>query len=579
MSFLHEDLQKSAFTFWHWFDIYYYDLLNFSRRHQCIQDKQPYICEKSCHFNVLYEYINVCCQWVFNLQTENSRGKKMKRLRGLIFWWSFVSALSLFYVHFVFATGNDEISRLRQELLDLEKITKPLILTFRKVAELVSPSVVSLSTEKKEYPGKRNEIEPSPPSQNFPPKHEPHIDSMPKKGLGSGIIIDERGYILTNNHVISGFSEDEISVVTHNGEQYNHVKIIGIDMNTDLAVIKIEGEGFIPITFGASEEVQVGDWVIAIGSPFGYQQTVSTGIISAKGRTHVIPFEIPFVYEDFFQTDTAINPGNSGGPLVNLRGELIGVNTAIATRSGGFQGVGFAISASIVKETVENIMATGAVVRGYLGVGTHDINTELAKILGLKDKKEIASRFGLPSEKGAFVLEVWSDTPASKAGISPGDVIFEIGGRKIENTIDLQHAIRRAKVDATVIVRVMRSGAESALEVLVERQPQDLGGKTYIAIRKLDEPSKFSLGLVVNDLTPEIAKSLGIEDDQGVLVVDVETDSSSDRAGIQPGDVITKVGTKEVRSVLEFMTLMEEFLETNKPVSVFVKNKGFITLK
>ena len=174
---------------------------------------------------------------------------------------------------------------------------------------------------------------------------------------------------------------------------------------------------------------------------------------------------------------------------------------------------------------------------------------------------------------------MWSDTPASKAGISPGDVIFEIGGRKIENTIDLQHAIRRAKVDATVIVRVMRSGAESALEVLVERQPQDLGGKTYIAIRKLDEPSKFSLGLVVNDLTPEIAKSLGIEDDQGVLVVDVETDSSSDRAGIQPGDVITKVGTKEVRSVLEFMTLMEEFLETNKPVSVFVKNKGFITLK
>ncbi|OOP55356.1 MAG: hypothetical protein AYP45_14980 [Candidatus Brocadia carolinensis] len=503
----------------------------------------------------------------------------MKRIRGLFFRWPLIITLSFLHVHSVFATSNDDLGKLKQELLELEKITKPLIQTFRKVSQLVSPSVVSLSTEKKEFSIDRRDTEPPPPSQNFPPKNDPHADNTPKKGLGSGIIIDERGYILTNNHVISGFSEDEITVVTYNGEQYTRVKIIGTDPNTDIAVIKIEGEDFLPITFGDYEEVQVGDWVIAVGSPFGYQQTVSTGIISAKGRTHVIPFELPFIYEDFFQTDAAINPGNSGGPLVNLRGELIGVNTAIATRSGGFQGVGFAISASIVKETVENIMATGTVVRGYLGVGTHDINTELAVILGLKDKKEIARRFGLPAEKGAFVLEVWSDTPASKAGISPGDIIFEIGGKKIENTIDLQHAIRRAKVDAVVIVKVVRNGVENALEVLVERQPQDLGGKTYVAIRKLDEPTKFSLGLVVNELNPEIAKSLGLEGEHGVLVVDVETNSPSERAGIQPGDVITKVGTKEVRSVLEFMTLMEEFLESNTPVSIFVKNKGFITLK
>lgn len=503
----------------------------------------------------------------------------MKRLRCLIFWWTFLSVLSLFSVHLAFAARNDDINRLKQELLDLEKLTNPLIQTFRKVSQLVSPSVVSLSTEKKTFQNEKNEIEPPPPSQNFPPKHEPHAETLPKKGLGSGIIIDERGYILTNNHVITDFSEDEITVVTYNGEQYNRVKIIGIDPNTDIAVIKVEGEDFTPITFGNSEEVHVGDWVIAIGSPFGYQQTVSAGIISAKGRTHVIPFELPFLYEDFFQTDAAINPGNSGGPLVNLRGELIGMNTAIATRSGGFQGVGFAISASIVKETVENIMATGTVVRGYLGVGTHDINTELAQILGLKDKKEIARRFGLSSEKGVFVLEVWSDTPASKAGISPGDIILEIGGKKIGNTIDLQHAIRCAKINTTVVVKVVRNGVESALTVLVEPQPQDLGGKTYVAMRKLDEPTKFSLGLVVNDLNPEIAKSLGFVGEQGVLVVDVEANSPSERAGIQPGDLITKVGTKEVRSVLEFMTLMEEFMETNTPVSIFVKDKGFITLK
>lgn len=478
-----------------------------------------------------------------------------------------------------FAGRNAGIDKLKQELFELEKITKPIIETFRKVSQLVSPSVVSLSTEKKEPLKNSRDIEPLPPYQDFQPKRDHPTENIPKKGLGSGVIIDERGYILTNNHVISGFSEDEITVVTYNGEQYKYVKIVGVDPNTDLAVIKIEGENFLPAEFGDSEAVQVGDWVIAIGSPFGYQQTVSTGIISAKGRTHVIPFVLPFIYEDFFQTDAAINPGNSGGPLVNLRGEVIGVNTAIATRSGGFQGVGFAISAAIAKETAENIMTTGTVVRGYLGVGTHDINDELAASLGLKDKKEIISRFGLYAEMGAFVLEVWSDTPASKAGIRPGDVISEIGGKRIENTTDLQHAIRHAKVDTKITVKVLRDGVESALDVFVERQPEDLAGKTYLAIRKLDEPTKFSLGLVVNDLNQDIAKSLGLEGEKGVLVVDVEVNSPAERAGIKPGDLITKVGTKEVHSVIEFMTLMDEFLETNSPVSVFVKNKGFVTLK
>ncbi|HHT9137703.1 MAG TPA: trypsin-like peptidase domain-containing protein [Candidatus Wunengus sp. YC60] len=497
----------------------------------------------------------------------------------LLFLSFLVTSLSFLYNYPTFAGRDAGVDKLKQELIELEKITKPLIETFRKVSQLVSPSVVSLSTEKKEPSKNSTDTEPPPPYQDFQPKRDHPTENVPKKGLGSGIIIDDRGYILTNNHVISGFSEDEITVVTYNGEQYKHSKIVGIDPNTDLAVVKIEGENFLPAEFGNSEEVQVGDWVIAIGSPFGYQQTVSTGIISAKGRTHVIPFVLPFVYEDFFQTDAAINPGNSGGPLVNLRGEVIGVNTAIATRSGGFQGVGFAISAAIAKETAENIMAAGTVIRGYLGVGTHDINDDLAVSLGLKDKKEIINRFGLPTEMGAFVLEVWSDTPASKVGIRPGDIISEIDGKRIENTTDLQYAIRHAKVDTKIIVKVIRDGVESALDIFVERQPEDLAGKTYVAIRKLDEPTKFSLGLVVNDLNQDIAKSLGLEGEKGVLVVDVEVNSPAERAGIKPGDLITKIGTKEVHSVIEFMTLMDEFLETNSPVSVFVKNKGFLTLK
>ncbi len=476
----------------------------------------------------------------------------------------------------VLAGRSAEVDKLKQDLLELEKITRPFIETFRKASQLVSPSVVSISTEKKEYSNRR-ELKPPPPSQNYPPKRDPHTESAPPKGFGSGIIIDERGYILTNNHVINGFTEDEITVINYKGEQYKRVKIIGVDPNTDLAVVKIDGENLLPVEFGNSEEVQVGDWVIAIGSPFGYQQTVSTGIISAKGRTHVIPFELPFIYEDFFQTDAAINPGNSGGPLVNLRGAVIGVNTAIATRSGGFQGVGFAISADIAKEAAENIMNTGTVVRGYLGVGTHDINDDLAVVLGMKDRKEVVRRFS--SEKGAFVLEVWSDTPASKADIRPADIICEIDSKKIENTTDLQHAIRHVTVDSKVVVKVMRNGVENTLEVMVERQPEDLAGRTYVAIQKLDEPTKLSLGLIVNDLNPEVAKSLGFEGENGVLVVDVEVNTPAERAGIKPGDLITKIGTKSVNSTLEFMSLMDEFLETNQAVSIFIKNKGFVTLK
>lgn len=500
------------------------------------------------------------------------------KYKRLLFILGFLLPI-LLHACITFADQREDINKLKQELIELEKVTKPILQVFQKAAQIVSPSVVSLSTEKKELLKNRTEIMPAPPDQHFPPKNDPHQEGVPKKGFGAGIIIDEHGYILTNNHVISGFSEDEMTIITYNGEQYKDVRIVGTDPNTDLAVVKIEGEGFLPAEFGNSEEVQVGDWVIAVGSPFGYQQTVSAGIISARGRTHVIPLVLPFIYEDFFQTDAAINPGNSGGPLVNLRGEVIGINTAIATRSGGFQGVGFAISASIAKETVENIINSGTVIRGYLGVGTQDITDELASAIGLKDKKEFIHRFGLPSEKGAFVMEVWSDTPASKAGIQPGDIICELDGKKVENTVDLQHFMRRSKVDSKIAVKVIRDGMENLLEVTVEKQPEDLAGKTYVAIRKLDEPVKFSFGLIVNDLNPEVAKSLGFEDEGGVVVVDVEVNSPAEHAGIQRGDLITRVGSKEINSVNEFLTFIDEFLKTSRAVSIFIKSKGFVTLK
>src|SRR3990170_7994446 len=410
------------------------------------------------------------------------------KYKRLLFLLGFLLPI-LLHACITFADQREDTNKLRQELIELEKVTKPILQVFQKAAQFVSPSVVSLSTEKKELLKNRTEITPTPPDQHFPPKNDPHQEGVPKKGFGAGIIVDEHGYILTNNHVISGFSEDEMTVITYNGEQYKDVRIVGTDPNTDLAVVKIEGEGFLPAEFGNSEEVQVGDLVIAVGSPFGYQQTVSAGIISARGRTHVIPLVLPFIYEDFIH------------------------------------------------------------------------------------------RFGLPSEKGAFVMEVWSDTPASKAGIQPGDIIYELDGKKVENTVDLQHFMRRSKVDSKIVVKVIRDGMENLLEVTVEKQPEDLGGKTYIAIRKLDEPVKFSFGLIVNDLNPEVAKSLGFEDEGGVVVVDVEVNSPAEHAGIQRGDLITRVGTEEINSVNEFLTLIDGFLKTSGAVSIFIKDKGFVTLK
>ncbi|MBM4054931.1 MAG: PDZ domain-containing protein [Planctomycetes bacterium] len=483
------------------------------------------------------------------------------------------AALFLFLnIRVVFAKQTINAEALRQELLELEKYTKPLIEIFQKVPELVKPSVVSLITEKKPYGDNH-------PSQPENPDQSPHANKIPKKGLGSGIIVDERGFILTNNHVISDFSPEEITVVTYDGEYYSNIKVIGVDPNTDLAIIKIDGEGFFPAKFGNSEEVRVGDWVIAIGNPFGFQQTVSMGIISAKGRTHVIPFTLPFLYEDFFQTDAAINPGNSGGPLVNLRGEVIGVNTAIATHTGGSQGVGFALSSSIAQETVETLINTGTIVRGYLGIGTQDITDEFAIMLGFRNKYDILTHFSLTKDTGVFVMEVWSETPASKAGILPGDIIYEMDGKVINNSMDLQHVIRHAGIDSRIVIKVIRNGAENTLVAIVEQQPENLAGKTYTAFRKQEEPAKFSIGLVVNDLTNEIAKSMGLENENGVLVIEVDINSPAGHAGIEPGDLITKVGAKNVNSVIEFMGIIEEYMSSNKTITVYIKNKGFITLK
>ena len=492
------------------------------------------------------------------------------------------------------ANTRSERQRLRQEVLELEKQIRPFVLTLQKVSQLVKPSVVSILTERKfrpeekEYKGKDEEkygqgFAPfglQPPEEERRPYHD-RRPQVPLHGFGSGVIMDERGYVLTNYHLVEGFEEGEITVTLYDGKNYKG-SIVGEDPNTDLAVLKIKGGEFEAAEFGDSNVVEVGDWVIAIGSPFGYQQTVSAGIISAKGRTHIVPSPKPFAYEDFLQTDAAINPGNSGGPLVNLRGEVIGINAAIVTRTGGYQGIGFAISSSIAKETMLSLIEKGRVVRGYLGVGIEDITDDLATYLNLENAKEIMDEFGLSSQEGAFVTEVWQNTPAWKAGILPGDVVIEIDSQKVLNANKLQYIIRHIKVGSVVTVKVIRNKTESIFNVKIEEQP---GGVSESAIpRDLsheEAPSKKGevLGITVEELTPQMAKMLGYESETGVIVKSVQPSSLAEKAGIDEGDIIYQVGRFAVKNVAEFVEAVTKSDKEDGAVVFLIKQKGFIRVK
>ncbi len=380
----------------------------------------------------------------------------------------------------------------------LEQKTRPFAEAFRKVVQLVSPSVVSIRTEKDNRPAVVYRENHGPGEEGFnipaPERHPPEGESFPyhepyypRKAQGSGFIIDNMGHILTNYHVVEGFEDDTIIVTTHDGQQHEAM-VVGLDTKTDLGILEIDGEGLQPVDFGDAKNVRVGDWVLTIGNPFGYQQTVSAGIVSALGRKDVMPLAKHFSYEDFIQTDAAINPGTSGGPLVNLRGEVIGISTAIATRTGGFEGVGFAISIAIVKDVIKDLVEKGRVVRGYLGIGIRSIDDDLALMLGADSEEEFLMEYGLTTKEGAFVSEVWDDTPASKGGIKPGDVIITIDEEKVVDADTVPGYIRQTKVDSTVSVVIIRDKNMITLPIMIEEQPEDLGDRMFLSIAQHVEP-------------------------------------------------------------------------------------------
>ncbi|MEO5354650.1 MAG: DegQ family serine endoprotease [Magnetococcus sp. XQGC-1] len=353
-------------------------------------------------------------------------------------------------------------------------------------------------------------------------------DSQKSHALGSGVIIDSAGYILTNNHVVA--DADDIQVRLPDEREFA-AKVVGKDSKTDLALIRIEGAGSLPVAkMGDSDQAEVGSWVIAIGNPFGLETTVTAGIISAKGR---IIGSGP--YDNFLQTDAAINPGNSGGPLFNLEGEVIGINTAIFSRSGGNMGIGFAIPVNMAKSVLEQLKSHGRVTRAWLGVRIQSVTHELAKALGLEKRQ------------GALVASVEAGSPAQTAGVHAGDVVIRFNGHEVGQMNELPSIVAETPVGKKVRVDLIRDGKPLSLEVVVAEM------KEKATAQASDKGDASSFGANVRALTPELREQLELEETvRGVVVMGVEPGSSAAAAGLQPRDVIAEINRKPVRDVNDF---------------------------
>ncbi len=362
----------------------------------------------------------------------------------------------------------------------------------------------------------------------FPSPHR----SFEQQGLGTGVIISRDGYLVTNNHVISG--ADEVTVTLSNGRDFDG-RVVGTDDKTDLAVLKIDASGLVPALLGDSDKMEVGQWVVAIGSPFGLDQTVTAGIISAKGRANVGIVD----YENFIQTDAAINPGNSGGPLVDLQGRVIGINTAIASRTGGYMGIGFAIPINMVRLVKDSIIEHGRVDRGWLGAGIQDLDEDLAE------------SFGFSGKEGVLVGRVRPGGPAEKAGLRTGDIIAEFDGNVMRDANQLRHAVAAIPPNTSTDLTVFRNGKRIRISVTVGLRD----GQKIERLGRRSGPTSGSdsasgLGMTTQTLTPQLARRLGYDTDvRGVIVSDVEPDSLAYRAGIRPRDVIISVDRSPIESV------------------------------
>ncbi len=427
---------------------------------------------------------------------------------------------------------------------------------FVEIAKKENPSVVNVSTK-----AKRKVLKRPRPSQPNGRGQDPFRDfydrffgekneRRPKRGMGSGFVIDNEGHILTNYHVIE--DADEIKVTFQDKKEYD-AKLIGVDSKTDIALIKIilddrEKKIFPFLKLGNSDELEVGEWVMAIGNPFGLTRTVTVGVVSAKGRNIGAG-----PYDDFIQTDASINPGNSGGPLINIRGDVVGINTAIISgNTGGNVGIGFALPINLARNILNDLKENGSVTRGWLGVMIQKITPELA------------SSFGLEQSEGALVGDVIPNSPAAKGGIERGDVIVKFNNKKIVKMETLPKVVAGTSPGITVPVEVVREGVRKIIDVTI-----DVLKDSEEVVASLGDP----LGLQVQDISPELAKSLDLENSDGVLVADVQAGDPAGEAGVQRGDVISEVNRKPIKSMADYKMATSK-VKKEGTVLLLVKRSG-----
>lgn len=379
-----------------------------------------------------------------------------------------------------------------------------------------------------------------------------------QQSMGSGFIISDDGYVLTNNHVID--EADDITVRLPDRSEYK-AELVGTDVRSDLALLKIEGKNFPTVTFGKPRDLEVGEWVLAIGSPFGLDYSVSAGIVSAKGRS--LPSEEAGNYVPFIQTDVAINPGNSGGPLFNLDGEVVGINSQIYTRSGGSIGLSFSIPIEVALNVVEQLKDKGQVVRGWLGVVIQDVDSDLAEA------------YGLDRPRGALIAQMEKDGPAEKSGIEIGDIILEFNGTEIIDSADLPHEVGLTKAGSEVPVLVVRNGDQKRLQVSVG----SLEGEGENTIASTGEDPGGRVGALIEELTDEQRASMRLIG--GVVITRVLPDSAAARAGLRAGDIVTLINNRPISSAENYRQAVAE-LPSGKAIPMrIIRNgrAGFVALR
>jgi len=412
--------------------------------------------------------------------------------------------------------------------------------SFTTVAKKAIPAVVFIKVE-----GRENQNDYDDPRDNFSNPYDPNEELLrrffggsgrrspppaPQQSQGSGVIISADGYIMTNHHVVKGAGK--IITVLNDGREIL-ATLVGADPRTDLAIIKIEGKDFPFLLLGDSEAVEIGEWVVAIGSPFQLEASLTVGVVSAKGRQNLRIADL----EDFIQTDAAINPGNSGGPLLNLKSEIIGINTAIVSRSGGHMGIGFAIPSNMANNIKNQIIENGSVTRGFLGVSLQPVD------------KEIAEAFNLEKAEGALVSDIVKDSPADKAGIKQGDIIIEYNNIPVKTLGSFRNDIAMIKPGSTIRLKINRKGEILSLQVILSTAMEN----------------HSSLGMEVETLTPELAKQMGLPTtEEGVIVTKVKPGSPSSLAGIHPGFIIMTVNHHKITNIHEFHEAIQSSMNKNR---------------